>query len=45
MELAQSILFIATKVWNNDQGYDATLRAFEKSKLLLGLETIDLHLR
>lgn len=37
-------LFITTKVWNDDQGYDATLRAFEKSLKLLGLDYIDLYL-
>ena len=37
-------IFITTKVWNKDQGYDQTLRAFEKSLELLGLEYIDLYL-
>lgn len=37
-------LFITTKVWNDDQGYDETLRAFEKSLDLLGLDYIDLYL-
>ncbi|MFF2755702.1 aldo/keto reductase [Psychrobacillus sp. NPDC058041] len=37
-------LFITTKVWNKDQGYDQTLRAFEKSLELLGLDYIDLYL-
>lgn len=37
-------LFITTKVWNDDQGYDETLRAFEKSLKLLGLDYIDLYL-
>ena len=30
-------LFITTKVWNSDQGYDNTLRAFEESLERLGL--------
>src|SRR5699024_1564426 len=31
-------IFITTKVWNTDHGYDETLRAFEKSLELLGLD-------
>jgi methylglyoxal/glyoxal reductase len=37
-------LFITTKVWNDDQGYDSTLQAFEESRKKLGLEYIDLYL-
>ncbi|WP_342598961.1 aldo/keto reductase [Psychrobacillus sp. FSL H8-0483] len=37
-------IFITTKVWNTDQGYDQTLKAFEKSLQLLGLEYVDLYL-
>lgn len=37
-------LFITTKVWNNDQGYEQTLKAFEESRKKLGLEYIDLYL-
>ncbi|MED4727293.1 aldo/keto reductase [Aneurinibacillus migulanus] len=37
-------LFITTKVWNADQGYDSTLQAFETSLNKLGLEYIDLYL-
>lgn len=37
-------LFITTKLWNADQGYESTLAAFEKSMELLGLETLDLYL-
>jgi methylglyoxal/glyoxal reductase len=37
-------LFITTKVWNADQGYDSTLRAFEESRKKLGLDVIDLYL-
>jgi diketogulonate reductase-like aldo/keto reductase len=37
-------LFITTKVWNADQGYDSTLRAFEESRKKLDLEVIDLYL-
>lgn len=37
-------LFITTKVWNEDQGYESTLKAFETSRKKLGLETLDLYL-
>lgn len=37
-------LFITTKVWNNDQGYDETLRAFEASTARLGLDRLDMYL-
>ncbi|RAL26481.1 aldo/keto reductase [Thermoflavimicrobium daqui] len=37
-------VFVTTKVWNTDQGYDETLRAFEESRSKLGLEYIDLYL-
>lgn len=37
-------LFITTKVWNSDQGYDTTLKAFDDSLAKLGLEYIDLYL-
>lgn len=37
-------LFITTKVWNDDQGYEKTLQAFETSRKKLGLEVVDLYL-
>jgi diketogulonate reductase-like aldo/keto reductase len=37
-------IFVTTKVWNNDQGYDETLRAFETSLKKLGLDYVDLYL-
>lgn len=37
-------LFITTKVWNDDHGYDATLRAFDTSMVNLGLEYVDMYL-
>ncbi len=42
--VAREDLFITTKVWNDDHGYDATLRAFDTSIANLGLEYIDLYL-
>jgi diketogulonate reductase-like aldo/keto reductase len=42
--LPREEVFITTKVWNDDQGYDATLKAFEKSRKLLGTEIIDCYL-
>ncbi len=37
-------IFITTKVWNTDQGYNNTLSAFEKSLNNLGLSYVDLYL-
>ncbi|CAH1190195.1 Glyoxal reductase [Paenibacillus auburnensis] len=42
--VARDSLFVTTKVWNTDQGYDTTLRAFETSCKKLGLDVIDLYL-
>jgi 2,5-diketo-D-gluconate reductase A len=37
-------IFLTTKVWNTDHGYDETLRAFDDSAKRLGLDPIDLYL-
>lgn len=37
-------VFVTTKVWNTDRGYDNTMRAFEKSLNTLKLDYIDLYL-
>ena len=37
-------VFIETKVWISDYGYDATLHAFEKSTRKLGVDRLDLLL-
>ncbi len=37
-------IFLTTKVWNSDQGYQSTFRAFEKSLEKLQTEYIDLYL-
>lgn len=42
--IAREELFITTKVWNADQGFDNTLKAFEVSLKKLGLDYIDLYL-
>jgi diketogulonate reductase-like aldo/keto reductase len=42
--LPREELFVTTKLWNADQGYDATLRAFDASLARLGLDHVDLYL-
>jgi 2,5-diketo-D-gluconate reductase A len=37
-------VFVTTKVWNDDQGFDETLRAFEASAGRLGMDEVDLYL-
>ena len=37
-------LFVTTKLWNDEQGYDSTFRAFEASLQRLGLDYVDLYL-
>lgn len=37
-------LFVTTKLWNSEQGYDSTLRAFDASLGTLGLDYVDLYL-
>lgn len=37
-------LFVTSKVWNTDQGYDATLAAFDASMERLGLDYLDMYL-
>ncbi|WUB77166.1 aldo/keto reductase [Streptomyces sp. NBC_00576] len=37
-------LFVTTKLWNGDQGYESALRAFDTSLEKLGLEYVDLYL-
>ncbi|SDX21391.1 Aldo/keto reductase [Marininema mesophilum] len=37
-------IFVTTKIWNTDQGYDKTLFAFEKSQKDLNLDSVDLYL-
>lgn len=42
--IARSKMFIETKIWISDYGYDATLHGFEKSAAKLGVDQIDLLL-
>ncbi|MBW8087834.1 aldo/keto reductase [Streptomyces hygroscopicus subsp. hygroscopicus] len=42
--IARDELFVTTKLWNGDQGYDSTLRAFDTSLTKLGLDYVDLYL-
>lgn len=42
--LPREELFITTKLWNSDQGYEQTLRAFDASMRRLGLDYLDLYL-
>jgi diketogulonate reductase-like aldo/keto reductase len=42
--LPRQDLFVATKLWNSDQGYDPALRAFDASLSELGLDYVDLYL-
>jgi 2,5-diketo-D-gluconate reductase A len=42
--LAREDYFIATKLWNSEQGHDSTLIAFEESLERLGLDHVDLYL-
>ncbi len=37
-------IFLVSKVWNTDQGYDTTIRAFEASLKRLGTDYLDLYL-
>jgi len=37
-------VFVTTKLWNDDQGYDQALRAFDASLGRLGLDYVDLYL-
>ncbi|MFF5673431.1 aldo/keto reductase [Streptomyces hygroscopicus] len=42
--IARDELFVTTKLWNGDQGYDSALRAFDTSLTKLGLDYVDLYL-
>ena len=42
--VAREEVFVVSKVWNSDQGYESTLKAFEDSLKRLKLEYLDLYL-
>ncbi|MGV0799828.1 aldo/keto reductase [Mycolicibacterium elephantis] len=42
--LAREDVFVTTKLWNSDQGYDSTLKAFDASMQRLGMDYLDLYL-
>ena len=42
--IARDDVFIETKIWISDYGYDSTLHAFDKSARKLGVDRIDLLL-
>ncbi|GAB3724260.1 aldo/keto reductase [Amycolatopsis oliviviridis] len=42
--LPREELFVTTKLWNTEHGYDSALRAFDTSLEELGLEYVDLYL-
>lgn len=42
--IAREDLFVTTKVWNSEQGFDSTLKAFDASLDKLGLDYVDLYL-
>jgi diketogulonate reductase-like aldo/keto reductase len=37
-------VFVTTKVWNTDLGYEQALKAFDRSREKLGLDVVDLYL-
>jgi diketogulonate reductase-like aldo/keto reductase len=43
-KLAREELFVTTKLWPQDFGYESGLKAFEQSLELLGLDYLDLYL-
>ena len=43
-KIDRSEVFVTTKLWNSDHGYDNTLSAFEKSLKKLDIDYIDLFL-
>jgi 2,5-diketo-D-gluconate reductase A len=43
-DVSRDEIFLTTKVWNDDQGYDQTLRAFDASAKRLGVDYVDLYL-
>ncbi|MFH1808145.1 MAG: aldo/keto reductase [Pseudomonadota bacterium] len=42
--LPRDQIFVTTKLWNDNQGYDQALEAFDQSLQRLGLDSVDLYL-
>ncbi len=42
--LPRDDVYVVTKLWNADQGYDATMKAFDASMSKLGIDRLDLYL-
>lgn len=43
-DLPRDDVYVVTKLWNADQGYDKTLKAFDASMAKLGIDRLDLYL-
>ncbi|MCL6266722.1 aldo/keto reductase [Flagellimonas myxillae] len=43
-DVARKDVFVVSKVWNSDQGYESTLKAFDASLARLGMDYLDLYL-
>lgn len=43
-DVSRKDVFVTSKVWNSDQGYDSTLKAFDESLKRLGFDYLDLYL-
>lgn len=42
--IAREEIFVTTKLWNTDHGYEPALRAYDASLRLLGMDYVDLYL-
>ncbi len=42
--IARDDVYVTTKVWNDQQGFDSTLSSFDRSMTKLGLDVLDLYL-